>query len=305
MKDDRAGIVAVVVTYESAGVLRECLESLHGAAPRRGLRVIVVDNASGDESAAVAGELLGDAAVVRRSANGGFAAGVNEVLAGFSGEYLAVINPDLVVPAGALDALADALDADPRIGLVGPRVVDPSGRAEDTTGWFPTLEREISHSWHLDRLLAREGRRRPLPAAGGPVEWLSGCAWLLRGSAIREIGPLDEEYFLYFEDVDYCRRLQDAGWKVVADTRVTVTHAGGQGSTRSATVAADLAGRPVLHFFAKFRPETPPARVLAALRAGWRIRLVYHACRGWLGDPRGAERAERYRLALAGRERGD
>ena len=305
MNDARAGIVAVVVTYESAGVLRECLEALRASAPRRGVRVVVVDNASRDASADIAAEVLGESAVVRRPDNSGFAAGVNAVLVGFAGDYLAVINPDLVTPPGVLDALADTLDRELQAGLVGPRVVDPSGRPEDTTGWFPTLERELAHSWYLDHLLGREGRRRALPPGGGPVEWLSGCAWLLRGAAARAIGPLDEDYFLYFEDVDYCWRLRAAGWQVVADPRVTVTHAGGQGSTHSAAVAADLAGRPVLHFFAKFRPETPPARVLAALRAGWRIRLLYHTCRGWLGDPRGAERAERYRLALAGRARAD
>lgn len=305
MNEARAGIVAVIVTYDSAGVIGRCLESLRAAAPKRGLRVIVVDNASGDGSAATAAALLGEDAVIRRTENGGFAAGVNAVLSGFAGEYLAVLNPDLVVPPGALDALADALDARPQAGLVAPRVVDPSGRPEDTTGWFPSLEREIAHSWYLDHLLGREGRRRALPENGGPVDWVSGCAWLLRGDAARAVGALDERYFLYFEDVDYCLRLHQAGWEVVAETRVTVIHAGGQGSTRSAEVAADLAGRPVLHFFAKFRPDTPPARVLAALRAGWRIRLVYHALRGWLGDPRGAERARRYQLALAGRERAD
>jgi GT2 family glycosyltransferase len=299
----RPGIVAVVVTFDSAAVIERCLDSLRDAAPRRGIEVRVVDNASADDSAARAAARLGEGHVVRRTVNGGFAAGVNEVLAGFEGDWLAVINPDLVVPRGALDALADALEADPSAGLAGPLVLDPSGRPEATTGWFPTLARERAHAWYLDHLLGREGRRRHLPAGGGPVEWLSGCAWLLRGDAIRATGPLDEEYFLYFEDVDYCRRLRESGWRSVAVTGVVVEHAGGQGSSHSAELAADLAGEPILHYFRKFESGTPLAQVLAALRAGWGIRRVYHSLRALLGDPRGRERAHRYELALAGRGR--
>lgn len=298
-------ITAVVVTYDSAAVLGRCLEALRDAAPRYGVDVRVVDNASRDGSADLAAAALGEARVVRRAANGGFAAGVNEVLRGFEGRWLAVINPDLVVPRGGLDSLVDALAAFPGAGLVGPRVLDPAGRPEATTGWFPTLERERAHAWYLDHLLGREGRRRHLPPSGGPVDWLSGCAWLVSGDAIRDVGPLDEEYFLYFEDVDYCLRLQKAGWRVVAATGVTMVHDGGQGSSHTSEVAADLAGAPVLHFFRKFRPDTPPEKVLAALRAGWRLRRAWHSLRGLTGDPRGRERARRYALALASRGRSD
>lgn len=305
MSVSRPPVVAVVVTFESAGVIERCLDALRAAAPRRGVDVRVVDNASTDDSAARAASRLGEDHVVRRSSNGGFAAGVNAVLSGFEGEYLAVVNPDLVVPPGALDALADVLDAEPRAGLAGPLVLDPAGRPEESTGWFPTLERERAHAWYLDHLFGREGRRRHLPPGGGPVDWLSGCAWLLRGDAIRATGPLDEDYFLYFEDVDYCHRLRDGGWGVLAVPGVRVEHAGGQGSTHSAELAADLAGAPVLHFFRKFRPATPPDQVMRALRTGWRIRRGYHALRAILGDPRGRERARRYELALAGRARGD
>lgn len=305
MSDSRPTIAVVVVTYESAAVIERCLDSLRAAAPRRGTDIRVVDNASSDDTVAKAAAFVGEDHVVRRRENGGFAAGVNAVLTGFQGEYLAVINPDLVVPPGALDALADALDADARAGLVGPRVVDPAGRPEESTGWFPTLERERAHALYLDHLVGREGRRRHLPAGGGPVDWLSGCAWMLRGDAIRAIGPLDEQYFLYFEDVDYCHRLHDGGWRVIAVPDVRVEHEGGQGSTRSAELAADLAGAPVLHFFRKFRPTTSPESVMRALRTGWRIRWAYHGVRAMLGDPRGRERARRYELALRGRGRGD
>lgn len=305
MNGSGAAIVAVVVTHESAAVIEGCLDALRFAAPQRGVGVRVVDNASSDDSAERAAARIGEEHVVRMAANRGFAAGVNAVLADFAGDYLAVINPDLVIPAGALDALADVLDDNPRAGLAGPRVLDPSGRPEESAGWFPTLERERAHAWHLDHLLGREGRRRHLPLGGGPVDWLSGCAWLLRGAAIRETGPLDEGYFLYFEDVDYCHRLWDHGWGVHAAPGISVVHAGGQGSTHSADLAADLAGAPVLHFFDKFRVGTPHEQVMHALRTGWRIRRAYHSLRALLGDARGRERARRYELALAGRLRGD
>ena len=211
----------------------------------------------------------------------------------------------VVLPPGALDALVQHLEREPHAGLVGPRVRDPRGAVEESVGWFPTLARERAHALYLDVLLGREGRRRrAFPAVSEAVEWISGCAWVLRGEAIREVGPLDEDYFMYFEDVDYCWRLRVAGWTVVAEPGVEILHGGSVGSARSHELPADGGGAPVLHFFRKFRPETPCEDVMAALLAGWRVRRVLHAAAGLLGDSRARVREQRYVTAIAAASRG-
>lgn len=299
MSGAEPGIVAVVVTFESGAMIERCLRSLQQAAPVRGIDIRVVDNASVDDSVARAAGIVGADHVLRLPVNRGFAAGVNAVLSGFTGPWLAVINPDVLLPPGALDALVDRLERDARAGLVGPRVRDPRGALEESIGWFPTLARERAHALYLDVLLGRGGRRRrAFPASAEAVDWLSGCAWVLRGEATREVGPLDEEYFMYFEDVDYCWRLRAAEWTVVADPQVEILHGGSMGSARSHEQPADGAGPPLLRFFAKFQPEARPADVIAALVTGWRVRLLLHTVAGWLGDSRARMRASRYQSAL-------
>lgn len=295
---------AVVVAYESSAVLDECLVSLEASAPVRGVDVRVVDNASRDRSAEIAAGRLGEPRVVRLVANRGFAAGVNAGLAAlgvFDGPSppgaVAVLNPDARIAPGGLDRLADLLEAHPRAGLLGPRVVGEDGRPERNVGRFPTLARERHHALMLDRWLGLEGRSAPPPTILGEADWVSGCAWLLRTEAARTVGPLDEGYFMYYEDVDYGRRLHDAGWKVLAAPEVTVVHAIGRGSTGTSQVPAD-GGRAALRYFEKFEPAVA-GQARAALVRGWRLRRLYRSLRARLGDRRSQALARRYELALA------
>jgi len=290
-------ITAVVVTFESSAVIAECLENLRGAAPRRGISIRVVDNASADDSASLAARAIGSDNVIRLESNRGFAAGVNAGLASASGPWMAVLNPDTLIPAAALDDLADALERHPRAGLAGPRVLDSTGRPERTVGLQPTLARETAHAYFLDRVLGLEGRRVPFPDDVAPVEWLSGCMWLLRADAVRAVGPLDEAYFMYYEDVDYCRRMRDAGWDVLAVPGIEVRHAIGRGSRVTRQLPVD-GGAALLRYFSKFHPGEPERRVRRVLERGWRIRRGVRRMLARLGDRRSAALAERFDLAL-------
>lgn len=288
---------AIVVAYESAGVLRECLETVGAAAPVRGVRRIVVDNASTDGSAELAVSLIGAANVVRNPGNLGFAAGVNAGLRAGTGAWIAVINPDTCVPEGALDRLAEILERSPQAALVGPRVRHAAGTAEETVGRFPTLARERVHAFGLDRVLGLEGRRAPFPKATGPVDWVSGCAWLLRREAVESVGPLDEGYFMYYEDVDYCRRLHDAGWQVLATPDVEIEHAVGRGSRATGRLPVD-GGAALVRYAGKFLPQGSAPEMRRVLTAGWRIRQTARRLLAGLGDRRSADLVSRYRLAL-------
>jgi hypothetical protein len=130
------------------------------------------------------------------------------------------------------------------------------------------------------------------------VDWVSGCAWLLRAEAVREVGPLDEEFFMYFEDVDYCRRMWAGGWQVLATADAELTHATGRGSRATATLAAEGAPAP-LRYFSKHLAGLDARRAARWLVRGWRLRALAHSVRGWLGHERSARDAARYRMALA------
>ncbi len=296
--NDGSAITAIVVTYRSSAVIAECLERLQHAAPRRGVEVVVVDNSSADGTAELAERALGTGGrVVRRAVNGGYAAGVNAGIAAARTPWIAVLNPDTRVPEAGLDRLADLLESYPRAGLIAPRVRDGAGRPETTIGWFPTVARERAHSWLADRF-GLPGRMAPFPPTTARVEWASGCAWLLRRSAVEDVGPLDEGYFMYFEDVDYCRRLHDAGWDVMATPEVEIEHDIGGGSDGTVAVPAD-GGLALVRYFSKFHPDVPADSIRALLARGWRLRWLWRAARAALGDRVSARVAARYRLALA------
>jgi GT2 family glycosyltransferase len=291
-------ICAVVVLYQSARVIERCLEALRAAAPRRGVTIRVVDNASTDDGAMRAARLIGEQNVRRRAANGGFAAGVNTGLAGASEPWLAVVNPDLIFAPGSLDALADFLESHPTAGLVGPRVELQEGGREETAGDFPTPHREWAHAWMLDRLLGLPGRHRPQPVRPERVDWTSGCAWLIRREAWSGGGPLDEGYFMYFEDVDLCRRLLDAGWESWCCPGVFAVHARGTGSSESGALPAD-GGEAAVRYMMRFHPGADGVGAVRTLRHGWWLRANLHRVLAVLGSERSRRLLPRYRSALA------
>ncbi len=290
-------ISAILVTFESSGVIGECLQSLARAAPRRGLDIRVVDNASSDDSAAIAAAAIGERNVLRLAENRGFAAGVNAGLAASPGRWIAILNPDTLIAEGALDRLVDVLEAHPRAGLAGPRVLDGTGHPELTVGRQPTLAREWAHAYGLDRLLGLEGRRTRFPDRLASVDWLSGCAWILRADAVRQVGPLDERYFMYYEDVDYCRRLRDRGWDVLAVPDVAVRHAIGRGSRLTRQLPVD-GGAALLRYFEKFHPAAEHARARRVIERGWRLRRGFRRALARLGHRPSAALAQRFDLAL-------
>jgi GT2 family glycosyltransferase len=289
-------IAVVVVSFESGLVLERCLASLAAGASRRGFEVWVVDNASRDESVAIASRHVPADRLLRLPRNRGFAAGVNAALARIGGPWIAVLNPDTVVLPGALDRLVDLLEASPRAGLIAPRVVRPCGGHERSVGRFPTPRRERNHAMRLDWIGA-QGRTCRFPARTAPVDWASACAWLLRGDAVRDVGPLDEGFFMYFDDVDYCARLSAAGWQVMATPDAQVVHAGARGSRETPALPAE-GGRAPLRYFAKHLSDADRRRAQRWLLRGWRLRALAHGVWGSLGHEVSSLAAARFRLAL-------
>lgn len=216
---------AVIVNYRTAPLALAAAESV--LAEDDLAEVVVVDNASGDASAAVLRQALADprARVVEAPANGGFGAGVNLGAAACRSPLLLVLNSDATVAPGSLGLLVDALLADASLAALAPAVVqEPDGRSQpDAFGRLP-------RRWEL--LLPGPGR---WTGGGDPLRpgWVSGVAMLVRAGDFRAAGGFDEGFRMYFEDVDLCRRLRAAGREVGRLPGATVAHAAGA-SWRSA-----------------------------------------------------------------------
>jgi GT2 family glycosyltransferase len=226
-------VSVVVVSWNTWNLLRACLKSL-GAGYRRGrLQAVVVDNASADETVAAVGREFPSVALIANERNHGFAAASNQGLLASDGRFILLLNPDTVVGDGAIDVMVRFLEDHPEAGAVGPLVIGVDGVLQDSCFPLPTMMREAWRLFHLDRV----SRRATYPLAdwrgSGPreVDVIQGACLLLRRSVLESIGMLDERFYIYTEEVDLCRRIRSAGWRLYWHPDASIVHLGGQ-STR-------------------------------------------------------------------------
>ena len=248
-------ISVVIVTYNNADVIEDCLRSLLETAPTRGLDVTVVDNASSDGTAAVVTGRFPGVTFVANARNLGFAAGNNEGARMTSGDRLLLLNPDTVVRPGALAALADALDARPDLGIVGAFLVDCSLEPAMSYGEFPTLGWALAQTAPVRRLGVKSRRRvGGVPArseASHDVDYVSGACLMIRRGLWESLGGLDEEFFAYFEETDLCLRARKAGWCVGFVAEGEVQHLEGASFAGRSVERAVRFHEGLVRFFAK------------------------------------------------------
>jgi len=227
---------AVVVNYESGPALARCVSDLAAC----GLdTVIVVDNGSTDGSLAAGLAAAPGIEVVDPGVNLGYGTATNRGAAVSDSEFVLVCNPDLEVPAGAVETLADALDRDPGVALVGPLIRTPSGDRYPSARQFPSLIDAAGHAllgiFAPDNRFTRSYQRSELDTTEGTtldVDWVSGACFLVRRDAFERVGGFDESFFMYLEDVDLCWRLEQAGWRVAYVPAAEVTHLQGRSTDR-------------------------------------------------------------------------
>jgi GT2 family glycosyltransferase len=221
------GIVAVVVSYRSAVDLPQCIAALRRELTHPSDRIVVVDNASTDDSVLVAH--AAGAAVVALPRNVGFGAGCNRGAAQAPGQDVLLVNPDAVAQPNSVAALRNALAADSRRGAVGPRIQRTDGGPEPgCRRSFPRPKVAFFRLARLDRLLPRRfgayNRLDTDAATAGPIEAGSGAALLVRRRSWDEIGGFDESFFMYGEDLDLCYRLSLAGWRAWYEPAASFVH---------------------------------------------------------------------------------
>ena len=257
-----ARLSIIIVTYNSASQIDGCLASLSANPSSVDHETLIVDNASPDETAAAVRQRWPGVRVIEAGANVGFARANNVGIRQTVGELVLLLNPDTVVPAGAIDTLVASLDARPDAAAVGPRLVDAAGRAELSFGAM------IAPLAELRQKLLVAGNDRGAPLVGAyvdrmtrrarEVDWVSGACLLVRRADAEAVGLIDERYFMYAEDVDFCAALRARGRKVLFTPGALVVHLRGR-SVASMPRATEMAyRRSQLAFYAKHHPGWVP-----------------------------------------------
>jgi GT2 family glycosyltransferase len=259
-------VAVVIVTYRTADLTIACLRSLQKerqASEEITVRAVVVDNASGD--AAVIGSALEAegwqswVTLIEAPVNGGFAygnnLGVQHAYAEKSPDYVYVLNPDTEVRPGAIGSLVRFLEASPQVGIAGGSFEHLDGRIWPIAFRFPTIFSELSHGLQIgivSRLLQRWTVAWPMIQLPQPIDWICGAAMMIRPAVFDRIGGFDENYFLYFEETDFCNRARQAGYATWYVPESRVMHIMGQ-STKVTDEKAVLQRFPAYWFQSRRR----------------------------------------------------
>jgi len=280
-------VTIVVVSYQSREWLGPCLESI-ARGTHLAWEAIVVDNASTDGSADFLEREFPSLRIIRNSTNRGFAAAVNQGIAEARGRFLFLLNPDARLTEGALDLLVGHLESHPECAIVAPQLVGVDGAPRHSIDHEPTLWSAL-----LNKSLFRRVR---VCEESIEVESVLGAALLLRRDAARAIGRFDEDYFLFMEETDYCRRVRQNGWTVRFLPTVRVVHLQGKSKSHVWIRAKVEYARSQFTYFRKHRPRSYPL-----LRIFYPFRMAFEVLglTVWNVLTLGLARRSRKRLACA------
>ena len=238
-------LLVVIVNYRTADLTIDCLRSLSPeVASVPACAAVVVDNASGDGSADRIARAIDCngwrswARLMPTQTNGGFAAGNNAAIRpalerSDPPQYVLLLNPDTLVRAGALQSLVEFMDARPDVGIAGSRLEDPDGTPQTSAFRFPSILGELESAIRIgvvSRLLSDRIVAPPVRLEESQTDWVAGASMIVRKEVFDTVGLLDEKYFMYFEEVDFCRRARDAGWPCWYVPQSRVVHLIGQSS---------------------------------------------------------------------------
>ncbi|OIQ81969.1 N-acetylglucosaminyl-diphospho-decaprenol L-rhamnosyltransferase [mine drainage metagenome] len=235
---DVADVDVVIVGYHSRDLVLTCLDSLAAAAPGLDVTATVADNHSGDGTLEAVAARADGSRAFDMGVNSGFSRANNRAIASGTARYVMVLNPDTVVGPRTLTALVEFADEHPMAGVVAPRLLNPDGTSQRTARAFPTPAAAVfgrrsplsrwfpSNRW--SRAFLTEGAVDGV--APFEVDWVSGAAMLVPRAVVDEVGGFDEDFFLFWEDADWCRRIKAAGHQVWCLPQATVVH--DEGGTR-------------------------------------------------------------------------
>lgn len=295
----------VIVSWNARHYLDLCLESLANDPPRRSMEVLVVDNASADDTVEMVEAKYPWVKLIKSKENLGFSKGNNVAIRQCQGRYIALVNPDVIVFPGCLDKLADFLDQNPKVGDVGPRVFNPDMTQQSTCRRFPTLWNNFCSATRLEGIF--KGRRffagehmfyfphdRTLA-----VDVIVGCFSMIRRETFDEVGLLDEGLFMYGDDVDWCRRAWNAGWQVVFYPEPRAIHDRGKTTAPFPVHFAVAQQRSVLHYWTKHHTFLGVLGIRSIMFSHHLLRYVVSALSSLAQSKKGSQNEVRKQVSSA------
>lgn len=295
----------IIVSWNVYDLLRRCQRSVirEIQACEQTAETIIVDNASSDGSVEMLRQEFPQVKVIANSENVGFTRANNQALAVAQGRYLFLLNPDTELRPGALRSLIDFMEGHPRVGLVGPRLFYGDGSPQSSRRRFPTLATAFFESTKLqqwfprNRILTHYYMLDTRDDETQPVDWINGSAMFVRRDVYDQIGGLDEEFFMYSEELDWCYRARQSGWQIYYLPSAGITHYEGKSSEQVVARRDIYFHSSKIRFFRKYRGVLAAETLRVFLLLMFAFQVAEEGGK-WLAGHKRALRAERVKAYL-------
>jgi GT2 family glycosyltransferase len=275
----------IIVSWNVKDDLLTCLSSIKDNRPVGPFEQIVVDNASSDGTADALRQAYPEVTLIENHENKGFAAANNQGIKLSSGEYVLLLNPDTVIGPASLDILVDFLDKHPDVGACGPKLLNTDGSVQASVRRFPTF-RGVLYSHTVCRLLGlfRPQYRKWMMKdfdynSQMDVDQIMGAAMMVRRSILEQVGDMDENFFMYFEEIDLCYRIKLAGWRIVFLPDAVISHFGGR-SSRQVPLKRIMLFKSMIAFFRKHRGKFATEIFAVIFKLALILRNICHLVMG-------------------------
>lgn len=293
-------VSVIVVNWNTKDLVTQCLQSVHDTIGSLDFEIIVVDNASTDGSPEMVCERFPQVRLLDNRENVGFAVANNQAIRASQGRYILLLNSDTVALPGALSQMVHFLDCHPDTGAVGPKLINPDGSFQASYADFPTLLTESLQAFGLARWLYGPYCPSPPPRPGEracTVDWVAGACLMVRREVVDTVGLLDEDYWMYSEETDWCYRIHQAGWNIYYLPEIEIIHIGEASSSKRHPEMVAQLYRSKWRFFSKHRSALQVNLLRAAIVCASLIKAALATILSWSPDRRDRAR-EDVRAAL-------
>lgn len=281
----------IIVSWNVADLLKACIQSIYETAANLNLEIIVVDSASSDNTVEMVRQTFPAVKLIAKQENVGFPKGNNIGIEAATGKRLFLLNPDTIVRPEAIQRMIAHLDGHPSVGLIGSQLRFPDGSIQSSRRRFPSVWTGFFESTWLEgvapkRLLNHYYMFDKADDETTLADWVMGASMMVKREVIEQCGGMDAAYFMYSEELDWCRRIHDAGWEIVYYPEALIIHYQGKSSEQASTARHINFNRAKLRYFRKFHGRWASGLLRVVLLANYGSQILIEGVKGALGHKR-------------------